>query len=355
MLHALGMADCDRDTHRPQQNQPIKGKAVCSWAWDRSRGPRWMVPDEPLWVSRLRSLRCQPVASCSQRLATDKPGEARARRRKPWVKLWLHHPRGSAPAKLPTPGSWLPHLLFPLLFPFPAWFVPPSYWVFPTMLGFPGSSGGKESACNVGHPSSIPGSGRCPGEGKVYPLQYSWASLESQPERIRLQCGRPEFDPWVGKIPWRRERLLQYSGLENPMDCVAHGITESWTWLSDFPSTPCPARLPSQGREALLAPLSTPLLPSPLTLQLQCCLLALIMREQTRTLHHLSLFYHVSLLHVTLSSQSTQCVPAVFFPLSLVLRWELGFRWALGQVIFHPQLTPGPFSALLRLALFLRR
>ena len=22
-----------------------------------------------------------------------------------------------------------------------------------------------------------------------------------------LQCGRPEFDPWVGKIPWRRERL----------------------------------------------------------------------------------------------------------------------------------------------------
>ena len=26
-------------------------------------------------------------------------------------------------------------------------------------------------------------------------------------QRIRLQCGRPGFDPWVGKIPWRRERL----------------------------------------------------------------------------------------------------------------------------------------------------
>ena len=26
-------------------------------------------------------------------------------------------------------------------------------------------------------------------------------------ERIRLQCGRPGFHPWVGKIPWRRERL----------------------------------------------------------------------------------------------------------------------------------------------------
>ena len=28
-----------------------------------------------------------------------------------------------------------------------------------------------------------------------------------QPSRILLQCGRPGFDPWVGKIPWRRERL----------------------------------------------------------------------------------------------------------------------------------------------------
>ena len=35
------------------------------------------------------------------------------------------------------------------------------------MLGFPGGSGGKESACNVGHPSLIPGSGRSPGEGSL--------------------------------------------------------------------------------------------------------------------------------------------------------------------------------------------
>ena len=26
-------------------------------------------------------------------------------------------------------------------------------------------------------------------------------------KHIHLQCGRPEFDPWDGKIPWRRERL----------------------------------------------------------------------------------------------------------------------------------------------------
>ena len=44
-------------------------------------------------------------------------------------------------------------------------------------MGFPGSSAGKESACNVGDPGSIPGSGKSPGEGIGYPLQYSWASL----------------------------------------------------------------------------------------------------------------------------------------------------------------------------------
>ena len=44
-------------------------------------------------------------------------------------------------------------------------------------MGFPGNSAGKESACNVGDPGSIPGSGKSPGEGIGYPLQYSWASL----------------------------------------------------------------------------------------------------------------------------------------------------------------------------------
>ena len=33
------------------------------------------------------------------------------------------------------------------------------------------------------------------------------ASLWLSWQRIRLQCGGPGFDPWVGKIPWRRERL----------------------------------------------------------------------------------------------------------------------------------------------------
>ena len=39
---------------------------------------------------------------------------------------------------------------------------------------------GKESTCNAGDPSSIPGSGRSAREGIGYPLQYSWASLVVQ-------------------------------------------------------------------------------------------------------------------------------------------------------------------------------
>ena len=41
------------------------------------------------------------------------------------------------------------------------------------ILGFPGGSDGKESACNAGDLGSIPGLGRCPGEGHGNLLKYS--------------------------------------------------------------------------------------------------------------------------------------------------------------------------------------
>ena len=47
-------------------------------------------------------------------------------------------------------------------------------------MGSPGSSAGKESAFNAGDPDLIPGLGRSAGEGKGYPLQYSWANLMAQ-------------------------------------------------------------------------------------------------------------------------------------------------------------------------------
>ena len=68
----------------------------------------------------------------------------------------------------------------------------------------PGSSAGKEYACNAGDPSSIPGLGRSPGVGIGYPFQCSWVSLVAQTVTRCLQCGRPVFNLWVGKIPGRR-------------------------------------------------------------------------------------------------------------------------------------------------------
>jgi len=41
-------------------------------------------------------------------------------------------------------------------------------------------------------------------DGLGYPLHYSWAYLVAQMKRICAQCGRPGFDPWVGKILCRR-------------------------------------------------------------------------------------------------------------------------------------------------------
>ena len=53
-------------------------------------------------------------------------------------------------------------------------------------------------------------------------------------ERIRLQCGRPGFDSWVGKIPWRRERLPTPVFWPGEFHGKVHEVTKSWTQLSDF-------------------------------------------------------------------------------------------------------------------------
>ena len=64
------------------------------------------------------------------------------------------------------------------------------------LLFFPDSSVSKESACNVGDLGSITGLERSPGEGNGYPLQYS--------------------------------------GLQNSMDCIVQVVTKSQTRLSNF-------------------------------------------------------------------------------------------------------------------------
>ena len=66
------------------------------------------------------------------------------------------------------------------------------------LMGFPHISVGKESACNAGDPSSIPGTGKSIGEGIGYLLQYSWASLVAQliknPPAMR--------ETWVSSLGW---------------------------------------------------------------------------------------------------------------------------------------------------------
>ena len=61
--------------------------------------------------------------------------------------------------------------------------------------GFPGGSAGKESACNAGDLSSIPGSGRSPGGGHDHPLQYS--CLENT-DRGAWRAPVTELDPTAG-------------------------------------------------------------------------------------------------------------------------------------------------------------
>jgi len=76
------------------------------------------------------------------------------------------------------------------------------------LTGFPGGSDGKESACNVGNPGSIPGLGRYPGEGNGYTLQYY---LENSMDKEAWQATIHEvpkgYSPWGHKELNTTERL----------------------------------------------------------------------------------------------------------------------------------------------------
>ena len=65
-------------------------------------------------------------------------------------------------------------------------------------MGFPNSSVGKESTCNAGDPSLIPGLGRSTGEGIGDPLQYSWASLAAQlVKNLSIM-----WENWIRSLGW---------------------------------------------------------------------------------------------------------------------------------------------------------
>ena len=104
----------------------------------------------------------------------------------------------------------------------------------PVCLGFSGGSAGKESACNAGDPDWIPGSGRSPGEGIGYPLQYSRASLMVQlVKNLPAISGDLSSIHALGRSPGEGKGYpLQDFGLEKSMDCILHGVTKSHTLLS---------------------------------------------------------------------------------------------------------------------------
>ena len=108
------------------------------------------------------------------------------------------------------------------------------YCLSVTSLGFCDSSVGKESACSAGDPGLIPGSGRSPGEGLGYPLQYSWASLLAQLVK-EPACNEGDLGsiPGLGKSPGEGKSYpLQYSGQETVHG--VHGVAKSRTLLSHF-------------------------------------------------------------------------------------------------------------------------
>ena len=94
--------------------------------------------------------------------------------------------------------------------------------MIPIILGFPGSSAGKESACNAGDPSLIPGSGRSPGEVIGYPLQYSWAYLVAQ---------------LVKNPPAMQETWVQSLGQEHPLEkgMATHYSSLAWKISMNYP------------------------------------------------------------------------------------------------------------------------
>ena len=75
--------------------------------------------------------------------------------------------------------------------------------VFEESWCFPSGSVGKETACNSGGPSLIPGLGRATEEGISYPLQYSWASLMAQLIKNLPAMWEKEMATHSSVLAWR--------------------------------------------------------------------------------------------------------------------------------------------------------
>ena len=86
-------------------------------------------------------------------------------------------------------------------------------------MGFPESSVGKESTCNAGDPSLIPGLGRSSGKGIGYPLVFLGFPCGLAGKESTCNVGDLGLIPGLGRSPGEGKGYpLRYSGLENSMD-----------------------------------------------------------------------------------------------------------------------------------------
>ena len=106
----------------------------------------------------------------------------------------------------------------------------------PGCICFPGSSVCKESACNAGDPGSIPWLGRSNGEGnRLSILVFLGFPSGSAGKECTCNAGDLGLIPGLGIYPGEGKGYpLQYSGLENSMDCTIHRVTKSQTRQSNF-------------------------------------------------------------------------------------------------------------------------
>ena len=145
-------------------------------------------------------------------------------------------------------------------------------------LGSPGDSDSEESACNAGYPSSIPGSGRSPGEGNGNPLQYScldnlmgrgtWRATVHEVAKSQTQLRNKHFDffffptnlellathAWVELVyqtayfyPWYHLIFIQTDEVSIILEFHRH-----WNWsserLSTFPKVAEPVNVESKSQ-----------------------------------------------------------------------------------------------------------
>ena len=98
----------------------------------------------------------------------------------------------------------------------------------PPTWGFPESSVGKESTCNAGDPSSIPRLGRSAGEGKMLTTPAFWGfPCGSAGKESTCNAGDLGLILGLGRSPGEGKGYpLWYSGLENSMGCIVHGVAE---------------------------------------------------------------------------------------------------------------------------------